>query len=1046
MLCIPGRQISRSVGMPCFQGCLAVLVGTMAGWGAYAGEPAVRAWPEKTSRVLLSDEQIAHARQLCQRDSQARQIFQSITQMARRWVSLSDEQLRAMLPDSSVPRAFDVSAKGCPVHGTAIYQFGTYPWKLDASDPFHIQCPVGGERYPSNDFAAFYRGGMKDRSLLTGPFADDGRGWTSPDGEKYWFVAYACHWHWMETWVPAVTALSRAYILSGDRSYAHKAAVMLDRIAEVYPGMDYGQQSRLGELTKGWYQGKIAGKYWEAAIAEQLVIAYDEVFDALIGADVEPFSSRDAGRLRANVETRLLEEVIDATEQRRIEGKTWAAYPAAYAYALAVRQNAPRELLERVWDGSSVGGRQGLKFILYNQVAKDGMPYVSAPGYCSLWPEQFVRMARPLSSLNVNLFDDARMPLMFDTPLSMICVGRFTPSTGDSGGMKDTLVGIKRASYLSAYREYGKADYAAVLEQLGGLKPLDYDELFLPPVSRGLPRGAGMGVAMKRRTRIFDGFGLAILSNARDTWGGTCSYGLRAGHGHNDRLNMELFGFERRLSPDLGYPDAMNGYVPGIYSWSQNTVSHNCLVVDDSKQMGNVAGKVLRLHDSPSVHVVDIDAGGSYPQASVYRRTILQVDVGEDSGYLVDVFRVKGGRRHVLSMHGPEGRFGVVGATLLSPVTEGTLAGKGVPYGQLYDDPKLGVPGYRGLYDSYTGSGYQHLFNWQRIAAEGTVTACWTPPGPPAAQLRIHVVGHPGQTLTFADAYVSPIRKVPTVLKYMLAERDGDDDGNVFVTVWEVCGGQPLIDEVRPEVDPSFARGHEAVIGLSVHRGQAVDVVTVAPGTEKTYTLGDTMVTDAAVVVLTIENGTAVRTFAAGGSTLSGGQPRKSLQVPTTVRGKVMAVDYKAKALVIPMDGKDLNCAALGGRAVRIFNERHSSVYSVESARLDGQLLTLRLGGADLLTGLIRIERLEETGRSLSTNTTVPFAFNMAGMSLVSEDLRQSVRIESMEKGMIHLETPVSQAFAHALEKPGHQAWVADFGTGDSIEIEGTLFCEHPKR
>ena len=35
----------------------------------------------------------------------------------------------------------------------------------------------------SNDFEAYYRGGMQDDSLLTGPYADNGRGWLSPGGE-----------------------------------------------------------------------------------------------------------------------------------------------------------------------------------------------------------------------------------------------------------------------------------------------------------------------------------------------------------------------------------------------------------------------------------------------------------------------------------------------------------------------------------------------------------------------------------------------------------------------------------------------------------------------------------------------------------------------------------------------------------------------------------------------------------------------------------------------------------------------------------------------
>ena len=39
-----------------------------------------------------------------------------------------------------------------------------------------------------------------------------------------------------------------AYLLTGDVRYAHKAAVILHRVAEVYPNMDHETQSRYGEI------------------------------------------------------------------------------------------------------------------------------------------------------------------------------------------------------------------------------------------------------------------------------------------------------------------------------------------------------------------------------------------------------------------------------------------------------------------------------------------------------------------------------------------------------------------------------------------------------------------------------------------------------------------------------------------------------------------------------------------------------------------------------------------------------------------------------
>ena len=176
----------------------------------------------KTSRTLHSDGEIERARRACLENPEAKKIKENVLKDADYWVTKSQEDLRQLLPVPEVYRAFDVSTRGCPVHGKDVYKFGTYPWILDREKPFVIKCPVGGEEYPDNDFFAYYKTGMKDKSLLTGKYVDDGHGWVSPDGEKYWLVGYACHWGWRNIWIEAVKHLAQTYILTGERKYAEK--------------------------------------------------------------------------------------------------------------------------------------------------------------------------------------------------------------------------------------------------------------------------------------------------------------------------------------------------------------------------------------------------------------------------------------------------------------------------------------------------------------------------------------------------------------------------------------------------------------------------------------------------------------------------------------------------------------------------------------------------------------------------------------------------------------------------------------------------------
>ncbi|MFV2067087.1 MAG: hypothetical protein ACC645_08920, partial [Pirellulales bacterium] len=71
------------------------------------------------------------------------------------YVTLSDDQIWDLQPDSTIPRWHWTSiTKGCPVHGTEIYKKRSYyPWTFDDSIPrrWKIECPIGGEEYPSND-------------------------------------------------------------------------------------------------------------------------------------------------------------------------------------------------------------------------------------------------------------------------------------------------------------------------------------------------------------------------------------------------------------------------------------------------------------------------------------------------------------------------------------------------------------------------------------------------------------------------------------------------------------------------------------------------------------------------------------------------------------------------------------------------------------------------------------------------------------------------------------------------------------------------------
>ncbi|UCD30419.1 MAG: heparinase II/III family protein, partial [Planctomycetota bacterium] len=660
--------------------------------------------------------------------------------------------------------------------------------------------------------------------------------------------------------------------------------------------------------------------------------------------------------------------------------------------------------------------------------------------YCSGWIGNFVEMAKPLSLAGIDLYEQPKIRLMFDAQIDMLCTGAFTPAIGDAGSIDSGWIGPDVTTYEAAYRNLRLSRYAWVLDQLGAVKDKNvqsFEDLFTVQILEKA-RSDAQKYQHKPNSRLMDGYGLAVLNNPNDSVAVSMYYGIKGGHGHFDRLNIELFAYDKRLSPDLGYPDFMNAFVPGIYSWSKNTVSHNCLVIDQTIQQGNASGVVLRFHDSPTVHVVDVDAQGSYSKADVYRRTLVLVDVGENDSYLVDIFRVRGGKDHALSIHGPEGEFSLVGASLSPAVTEGTLAGRAVDYGRLYDNPILGKPGYKGSFSSYKGSGYQHFFNWQRVIPDEPVMGCWKIGGDSAAQLRVHVPPHTGQELIVADAYVSPTRKIPTILKYMLLRRSGDQLGNTLVTVWEPVSSEPMIERVKLHEVASLGRGCNRIVVMSVHRGDTIDMIAIAPEQGQQYPIGSGLTSDAAVVVISEQKGRRIRTFAAGGTKLSTNKSGDSIDIPSTISGTIRAVDYAAKRIDVRIDSGLITPATLLGRMVRIFNADHSCVYKIASARLDNRTLTLELTGSDIFTGRIKVRSVDREAGTITTPTSILYPYHLAGMHLVTEDLKHAVPVVSMDKGVIRL--PPDAVLAPFVppnsESDGRNAWIVDMGVGDRIEIE----------
>jgi len=1045
----------RNLGFALLAGVAALCVASPD--AATAREPQ---FPLKTDRVIYTDEQIHQARDNIAKYAKAKELADGAVAAADAWLEWPDAKLRALIPTADVPRAFNVGTAGCPKCGKKIYEKGgTYPWKLDLKEPFKVRCPVCGGVFPDNDFAAYYASGFKDKQYLEGDFVDDGWGWVGPDGERYWFVGYANHWTLHRHVVPAIGNLGRAYLFTGDKRYAHKAAVLLDRVAEVYPAMDYHNQSRYGQLVAkdgGKYPGKLVNLIWACGNLGNMACAYDAVWETIDGdTELEQALGKTGEEIRANIEANLLEEGIDGIFAGEIRGN-FGMHQRALVYATLARQHGKTdEWLDTIFTRTGCSGVQtGLNYALYNLVYRDGAPYETSPGYNSGWVSSITQIAETLKGTRRDVYALPKTKRLYDLILDMVNVGRHTPSVGDSGNIDGGCV-AKASLYAPAYQAYGDPRYLerlTLLDAVGENCFNTYASLFCPPIETSDAR------PKPQASRLLDGYGMGIVNNPADTISAALYYGFKGGHGHFDRLNFDLFAFERPMMPDTGYPDFMNGYVPGIYTWSKNTIAHNTVTVDASRQSGNEAGTVNLFAAGSFARVIDVDAPATYPQCRVYRRHLVMVDVDLERSYFVDFFTVEGGGQHDYSLHGPPGACEVIGGTWTTQ-EKGTLAGEDVEVAQIYDDPARAAEGYAGTYYGYVGSGFQHLFNVQKMGtvpservlgkarsetglspfSERAWLAQYAHKRDAEARLRIRVLAQPDTEIILADAQISPV-KHKDLLKYIIARRKGEDLESRFVSVIEPYKGDPFIaDASRVEL----AGGALAVV-VKRQDGHA-EVILHNPGRNQVALDDCAIKTDAAAAVVTLDgNGDPARVFFAHGSALS--VKERQFDASPTPKGAVVSVVPDKCQVRVRLEGSvdTLAVQALAGRVVHFENALRRTAHPIAAATLDGNDLVLTTRD-DLLVGRAKLTAVEADAlrtNALRTDTAFMFAPIYRGTYVSDPGFRACypmtvVETPDGEDTAIRLAAPLPEG--HAFEV-GADAWIVNVGPGD--RLDAPALCE----
>ncbi|WJH33960.1 heparinase II/III-family protein [Paenibacillus sp. CC-CFT747] len=801
----------------------------------------------KTRSTIYTEAKLAAARANAAQYDWAMSLKDSAVAKADSYLALGKEALWNMVVTQAIPRSYNVNqltGNFSPVSGD-LKAYGNYPWKADpVNEPWKIVDPASGYKFPTNDFPAYYRSGLDahgnfnpalaDRSLLVntlypekGPTwgVDDGYGWVEPGTNKrYTFVAYYNHWfNWYSgtsSIQSALTSMRDAYIYTGDTKYAQNGAILLDRIADVYPAMDVAEFSNAIYVNShgGTGDGKIVGSIWETSLVKQFISSYDAFFPVLDDPVVVGFLKgkgkqydlplKETGsQIRRNIEDGLLRQIQPGMYWDQIRGNN-GFHQSALAMAAVVHDTLPetKQWLDYTFQPGGfinqiprkvTGGN--VLFSMVNDVDRDGNGNEAGPGYNRLWLSTYLEAANTLEGYDkypaADLYENVKFRKMFQAQYPLTMIGRYTPSIGDSGTTGQPGILVDKAQSIKAFEKFGDPVYAQLAYLLNGNKTegIHSDVYTADPnkVARDIEAVIQEKGELNLGSVNMTGYGFAglrdgKLENATDTRRGTWMYyGRNGGHGHKDTLNLGLYGFGLDLAPDLGYPEQANATDVNRFEWVQNTISHNTVMVDKKKQETLWDGLPLHYDDSSMVQMIDVEAPEAYSQTEQYRRTSAMVHVDDANSYVVDFFRVSGGQDHHFSFHAAEGPVSTEGLNLVAQ-QGGTYAGPNVEFGK------------RPANDSVTGSGYMGPgFHWlknverdaapsSKFSVDWDITDTWNVlKTPEDLHVRLTMLGD-STDVALADG-VPPQNKPgnPESLKYLIAHRSGQNLQSTFTSVIE---------------------------------------------------------------------------------------------------------------------------------------------------------------------------------------------------------------------------------------------------------------------
>ncbi len=998
---------------------------------------------------------------------------------AKEWLSLSDEEIYNIVPGPDVPRTClivlggyeDAMGKGCPVCDTDIYEgrSGFYPWQFDPEEhPWKVGCPSCGNWFPSNDWA--------NGDMCSGDFPDDGFGCEpvnpvlSPNGKPWrWpFIAYYHQWiAYMGNLTPGIQSCAEAFARTGDRAYAHKAAVGCFRLAECLVDLSLNLNHRKIPVRNGVYQPPIGAPdanairrlsrsflyiqpNWDTPRLEACSRAWDVIFDQIAG-DSELIELchkhfhpeiQTGEDFRRFVETGLCRVVAQACMDDAVSRNYPMQETALATMALAL--NTPRSLELVDWLLNE-GGE--IRFGPTNEYFKDGAGHESE-GYNGIQikdMDRLIQILERIRSLNVarykpprfvSLLGGAKYRQLYEFPINDSLIGHTYPGTGDTGQpltankwQPQQTFPLSPADYVNAYRITRCERFAQILYGQNGEIPVDLKEPELRSEVEKIGRERGWQVKLK--SNILDGFGHAILRSGqgdrqRALW---LRYGRTLQHVHWDMLTMGLEALQRKMLPELGYPQGWTH----ASSWETNWGTHYGTHITGLSSSSFPRGKFKLFADSSPAKVATAESiiYGEEGIRATRSRTIVLVDISESDCYAVSLERVLGGEEHYHSFHGPDGEATAFGVELKP--RGGTVLGEDVPYGDTSSlagkDAELSCLAF--MYEPQTRDvncgvwGLDYLLRAQEDV-----------------HLRMTMVQLDDAELTVAKGK-APGGKAEYEITWAILRSEGQEPlSRQYLCVMEPYEKKRLVRKIEPVILNYGLKSQFPPLAIRVTTDEYVDTIVLQSYATVLCQTEDGLVCDGEFGFWRERNNNPIAAVLAHGTILKKGNAEVSQPAPA-YEGTIESCDYEAFEIKVTPEPRDIS--QLVGKHLRIYNDAgNDASYIIESARSveGGCILNVAF---DPKVGEGFVGSFEDGCLISSTNLRMARLSYYAGKTLANEDRTVFYRLSDVEAGnrcrineTTHGQVTAEKLSAEFTDRDGDglsRFLIYDYGPGDSVTI-----------